>query len=137
MDTGEKWRGLEKSLEEKEVSRGGLDLDSMYVSPVYFGMGRHFDLTPTEALLLATIHALSKNGLSWSYISQQSLANALNVTLPTINGLLESLRESELLTKGGIHPEWRVYQWRLAPKALDHLRYLQARIKKIKDGKGK
>jgi hypothetical protein len=137
MDLQGRDRKFGEKSEEDGSSRGGFDPDVAYVSPVYFGMGRHFDLNPAEALMLATIHALSKDGSSWSYISQQSMANALNVTLPTINTNLESLREQELLRKGGIHPQWKTIQWKLAPKALDHLRYLQARIKKIKDAKPK
>lgn len=136
MEIGAKYDDLGEDEISPEVPQGGLNLDAMYVRQVFFGMGRYFQLTPTEALLLATIHSLSKDGRTWCYMSQQHLADALNLTLPTINALLEKLRVAELLEKGVRHPRWKSYQWKLAPKALDRLSFIRAQIAKGKAAKG-
>jgi hypothetical protein len=136
MDVETQLRRFSTAPQVPDTPSGGLNLDLMYVSPVYFGMGRHFNLTPTESLLIAAIHSLSQNEERACYMSQENLGKALNVSLPTINGLLEKLRtEDELLQKGGKHSLWKTYRWRLSPKALDHLRYLQGEIKKRKSQK--
>ena len=136
MDTGTKYERFAISKPSHQPPAGGFNLDSMYIQRVFFGMGRHFDLTPTEALLLATVHSLSQDGNDWCFMSQINLAKALNVSLTTINLLLEKLREAELLEKGSTHPHWKTYRWKLAPKALDRLRYIQAQVAKSKAAKG-
>jgi CRP-like cAMP-binding protein len=137
MDVETNRRRLDEAYRLPQVPSGGLNLDAMYIRQVFFGMGRHFDLTPTEALLLATVHSLSKDGRDWCYMSQAHLANALNISHGTINTLLEKLRsEDELLEKGSKHPRWGTIQWRLAPKARDRMRYIQILIAKSKAAKG-
>lgn len=137
MDVGKKYASLAVRETTDPAPAGGINLDSMYVQNVYFGMGRYFDLTPTEALLLATVHSLSKDGRDWCYMSQEHIGTALNISLTTVNTLLEELRESELLEKGGRHLKWNTYLWRLTSKALDRLRYIQAQIAKSKGAKAR
>ncbi len=123
-------RALPITSTEKS-QRGGLDIDVMYAR-IFFGMGGHFDLTPTEAFLLALVHSLSLEGKAWCYMSQEKMAQATNVSLQTVNGLLEKLRSNELLEKGSRHQKWDTIQWKLSPKALDRLRYIQDEIAKRK-----
>ena len=137
MDVETNSRRFDVGRAPPQVAGGGLNLDAMYIQRVFFGMGQYFDLTPTEALLLATVDSLSMNATGWCYMSQEHLAVALNVSLTTINLLLEKLRsEDELLEKGTKHPRWKTYQWKLAPKARDRMAYIQSQVEKSKTAKG-
>lgn len=129
-----RWRlNDSKGASPSAGQRGRNEPDVMYAR-VYFGLGRHFGLNPSESNLLALVHSLSSEGKRWCFMGQEGVAAALNVTIQTVNAHLEKLGPDglELLERGERHPRWKTVQWRLSPKALDRLRYIQEQIARRK-----
>jgi DNA-binding MarR family transcriptional regulator len=128
---------FEKAYVAAHEIENGVDYDLMYIRQVFLGMGRFFGLSPTESLLMSLVHTFSKDGKGWCFMGLKGLASALNVSPQTIASSLEKLEKIELLEESPTsHPRWRTNQWRLAPRALDRLRYLQKRINQKMKSKG-
>ena len=132
IDVASVQQRLEKALQTRGATAGGLNYDLMYVRQVYLGMSRYFDLSPSEAMLLALVHTLSRDGKAWCYMGQKGLGSALNVAPQTAGEIVGRLEEKGLLEPGPKHPRWNTNQWRLSPKALDHLKYTQEQIARQK-----
>lgn len=128
IDVGLAQERLEKAFQAAGGGTGGLNYDLMYIRQVYLGMGRHFGLSPSEAMLLALIHTLSRDGTAWCFMGQKGLGEALHISPQTAGEIIERLRAKGLLDPGPKHPRWNTNQWRLSAEALDRLRYLQEKI---------
>ncbi|MCH7828731.1 helix-turn-helix domain-containing protein [Patescibacteria group bacterium] len=59
---------------------------------------KEFDLSPTEALTIGLIAGLSIN-TGWSYASKVTLADIVNISVPTLNNTIRRLKDKRLIVE--------------------------------------
>lgn len=77
-----------------------MTLDRGYTC-IYWKAVAEFELSPSEAMFMASIADLSKNNAGMCYASKQHLAETLRVSPPTIYKLIRQLETKGLVIKEG------------------------------------
>ena len=121
----------EKNLTSKESKSIKIERNTRYLyTHVYHGLTKPYNLSPTEALLTATVCSLSSLK-GYAYASQKYYADTLNVTPTTINTAYKKLKKKGVLEKCGKNANGTT-GWRVSAEVHDQISYLRKMIDRMK-----
>jgi DNA-binding MarR family transcriptional regulator len=103
-------------------------------STVFYGLSQRYGLNPTESHLVAIILSFSKDG-NTCYMSEESFAKTLNLSIQTINSSLQELERRGIIERSEKKGRKGTILRRITEKTESHLQYIRDKIGNAKNQK--